>query len=290
MRRVLVTGATGFVGTHVMRALAERNVDAHAARVDLLRDPNGFRDLVSDLRPTHLLHLAWYAVPGKFYTSLENYEWPGATMAAVRAFAEAGGERVTIAGTCVEYDPRFGYCSETLTPTAPDTPYGVAKDAARRLVESYAATSGLSASWARLFFVYGPGERSQRLIPSVIQSLLAGAEARCTDGRQLRDFLHVRDTADALVTLLASDVTGPVNVSSGAPVAVRDVVLRIGEQLKAAELLRIGALPSREEPFMIAGDHRRLRDEVRWTPRFDLASGLADTIEWWRTAGAEVSR
>jgi nucleoside-diphosphate-sugar epimerase len=278
----LVTGASGFIGQHVMRVLSEREIDAHAPRIDLLTNAAELAAVVRELRPTHLLHLAWYAVPEKFYTAPENYDWPGATVAAVRAFAEAGGKRVTVAGTCVEYDTRFGFCTEELTPLAPDTPYGVAKDAARRLVQSYAAASDLSFAWARLFFVYGPGERSARLIPSVIQSLLQGREAKTTEGKQLRDFMHVRDVAEALVAILLSDVRGAVNVASGTPVPVRDVVRMIGEQLGAVDRLGIGALPSRAEAPMIAGNPRRLREEVRWEPKFDLRSGIADTIEWMR--------
>jgi UDP-glucuronate decarboxylase len=281
--RVIVTGASGFIGTHAMRILAERAVDVHVSCVDLLQDLAGFRELVTRLQPTHLLHLAWYAVPGAFYSALENYAWPGATIAAVQAFAEAGGTRVVIAGTCAEYHAHSGFLSEDSTLLAPTTPYGVAKDAARRLVESYARQVNLSTAWARLFFIYGPGEHSDRLVPSVIRSLLAGQEARSTEGRQIRDFVHVADAANALVATLLSDVAGSINVSSGEPVSVRDVVQTIGEELHATHLLRIGTLPSQGEAPMIVGDNRRLREELGWQPRFDLRSGIADTISWWRT-------
>jgi nucleoside-diphosphate-sugar epimerase len=283
--RVIVTGATGFIGTHVMRRLGARGLEAHASGVDLLRNPGEFRELVSRLRPSHMLHLAWYAVPGTFYTALENYEWPGATVAAVRAFAESGGKRVVAAGTCAEYDHHYGYLSEDLIPVAPLTPYGVAKDAARRLLESYAQRVHLSAAWARLFFIYGPGERSDRLVPSVIRNLLEKREARSTEGQQIRDFLHVQDAADALIEILLGEVTGPINVSSGEPIAVRDVVHMIGEELESTDLIRIGAVPSGDEPPMIVGDNHRLRIEVGWQPQFSLLSGLSDTIDWWRAHG-----
>ncbi len=282
--RVLVTGGSGFVGRHAAAALEAARVSAHLLRreeCNLLREAPS--SLLQSIRPTHLLHLAWYAVPGKFYTADENYGWVHATVELARAFVEAGGRRIVVAGSCAEYDDRFGYCREELTPCEPRTPYGAAKDAARRLLQSYVASTEASMAWGRLFFLYGPGEQSQRLVPSVIRSLLRGEEARCTEGTQARDFLHVADAAAALVALLDSDVAGPVNIASGQPVAVRDVARTIAKQLGACDRLRLGAVPMRDEPPMIAGDSARLRRETGWQPRFDLDSGIADTIAWWRS-------
>ena len=146
--RVLVTGATGFIGRHAMEALRQREVDVHGVghEVDLLGGE--VRSLLQEIRPTHLLHLAWYAVPGEYWTSLENYRWVAATIELARLFAESGGKRIVGAGTCAEGGP---------------TPYGVCKDAARRLLESFSRAAGVSFAWGRIFFVYGPGERPERV-------------------------------------------------------------------------------------------------------------------------------
>jgi len=161
--RILVTGATGFVGRAVMPVLRERGLDAYAAGredVDLLRASAD--DLMRRVRPTHLLHLAWTTEPG-YQQSQDNYRWVSASLDLARAFADAGGRRLVAAGTCAEYAPSDGACSETATPLAPATPYGVCKDALRRMLESFAAQREVSFAWGRLFFLHGPGERPHRL-------------------------------------------------------------------------------------------------------------------------------
>jgi nucleoside-diphosphate-sugar epimerase len=141
----------------------------------------------------------------------------------------------------------------------------------------------MSVGWGRIFFVYGPREHPARLVSSVIRSLLAGEEAKCTHGEQVRDFLHASDVAAAFVSLLESDVDGPVNVGSGIPTTIHDLIARIGKAIGRPELLRFGALPARaDEPPTILADIRRLTKEVGWMQRISLEKGLEQTIAWWR--------
>jgi nucleoside-diphosphate-sugar epimerase len=150
------------------------------------------------------------------------------------------------------------------------------------MVEAYANQTNLSAAWARLFFLYGPFEDSNRLVASVIRSLLKSQPALCSSGNQQRDFLYVEDAASALVALLNSDVRGPVNIASGQAVAVKDVVNKIASALERTELIELGALESPPgEPQMLFADVGRLRNEVGWQPQFDLNHGLEATIQWW---------
>ena len=300
MKRVLVTGATGFIGRHSLAPLAALGYEVHAVAsrgaprdaeapgvewhgADLL-DAARVSSLVAEVRPSHLLHFAWYAAPGKFWTSPENLRWVQASVGLLRAFAEGGGKRVVAAGTCAEYE--WGGeepCSEAATPLRPSTLYGACKHAWRIVLEAYAAQEGLSAAWGRVFFLYGPHEHPDRLVSSVIRSLLRGEEARCTHGRQVRDILHVADVAEAFVALLDGDVRGAVNVGSGRPVTLGEVVTRVGEKLGRAELIRLGAVEVRAgEPHVIAADTRRLNEEAGWRPRRSLGAGLDETIAWWR--------
>ncbi|HYW69809.1 MAG TPA: NAD(P)-dependent oxidoreductase, partial [Pyrinomonadaceae bacterium] len=189
---------------------------------------------------------------------------------------------------CAEYDWSEGRCAEATTKLKPASLYGTCKHALRLLVESYAEQTGLSAAWARLFFLYGPHEDPQRVVASVIRALLNEQPARCTSGTQQRDLLFIEDAASALVALLDSQVRGPVNIGSGQAVAVKDVVTNIGVQLDRLELIQLGALPgSPNDPPLLVAEIERLRNEVGWQPRFDLQSGLAATIEWARRNRAQ---
>jgi nucleoside-diphosphate-sugar epimerase len=291
---VLVTGATGFIGRRVLGPLQERGFDVHAVARTVPNDPqNGVTWLAADLLDdaqrrgvvqragaTHLLHLAWYAEHGRFWEAAENVAWTAATLRLAQEFAAAGGRRAVMAGTCAEYAwGSGGMLAENATALEPATLYGACKDATRRIVARLVP----ELAWGRVFFLYGPGERRGRLVAAVARALVAGERAPTSAGGQRRDFLHADDVADAFAALVASDVTGAVNVGSGAPVAVADVVRTIAACAGRPELLDVGALPQRAgEPEEIVADVRRLRDEVGWAPRIGLAEGLASTVDWWR--------
>lgn len=300
MKKVLVTGGSGLVGRQALPRLEAAGYEVHAVtsraepphmsanelfwhRVDLL-DRAETVALLNELRPTHMLHLAWYAVPGKYWTSLENFRWVRASLDLFEAFAASGGERLVAAGTCAEYEwGGDAPCSEATTPLSPATTYGTCKHALRLLLDAFARQTGMSAAWGRIFFLYGPHEYPERLVASVIRALLRGEPARCTHARQVRDVLYVGDVAAAFVALLDSRATGAVNIGSGRPVALREVIYKIADQLDRRDLIELGAVvASPNEPPLLAADVRRLHNEVGWEPEYDLDAGLEETIGWWR--------
>lgn len=296
MPTVLVTGASGFIGRNTIAPLQARGYEVHSVSsrpafgaqssrhhvCDLL-DPNDVDELMAEVRPSHLLHLAWYTAPGAYWTSEENLRWVEASLVLARAFREYGGRRLVGAGSCAEYSWATGYLSETRTPLIPSTLYGTSKHALHRILEVWGNSAGIDVAWGRIFFVYGPHEAPERLVASVTRAALARRSVKCTSGAQIRDFQHVSDTAGALVALLDSAVTGPVNIASGRPVAVREVIAVIADKLDAYDLIEFGALPMpASEPARLEASVQRLRDEVGWRDRYDLASGLDDTIGWWR--------
>jgi nucleoside-diphosphate-sugar epimerase len=297
MKRVLVTGATGFIGRQCLSSLLNRGyevyacslhspgtvrTDVHWLHTDLL-DPSDGAEWLSRVRPTHLLHLAWYVIPGKWATSLENFLWVQASLRLLRQFADIGGQRVVMAGSCAEYDWNYGFCTEDTTPTNPGTVYGICKNALRMLLDGYSRQTGLSCGWGRVFNVYGPHEHPARLVPDVIRSLLKGKPARCTHGNQIRDYLHVQDVADGFVALLDSEVTGAVNIASGRPVQLKDMVGCIAELLGRPDLVALNAVRAPlDDPPLLVANVSRLSNEVGWSQRYNLNEGLEDTVYWWR--------
>ncbi|WP_426041887.1 NAD-dependent epimerase/dehydratase family protein [Brevundimonas sp. TWP2-3-4b1] len=292
-----MTGATGFVGQRVVAQLRAEGVDVvGAARghgpggepwasFDLLK-ASAPRDLIAAVRPTHLIHLAWNATPGRFWTAPDNLSWTAASAALVRSFWDAGGERLVMAGSVAEYDWSTDILGDTSN-MAPATLYGTAKDALRRLIEAAARQEDRSFAWGRIFWLYGPGEHRNRLVSDVAANLAAGLPVECSEGFQERDFLHVDDVASAFVAALRSDWRGPFNVASGRAVAVRDLIGRLGELSGRPDLIRYGARPTpANEPPVLVADVRALIDGIGFTPRWSLDDGLADAWAYWRAQPA----
>jgi nucleoside-diphosphate-sugar epimerase len=297
MKRVLVTGASGCVGRQALPLLVARGWEVHAVasktpppdsdgvrwhRADLL-DGDQTRAIVRSAQADAMLHLAWYIAPGRWAAAPENFDWLRASLELVQAFRAEGGTRLVSAGSCLEYDWSYGYCAEDRTPCVPHTAYGACKHALQ-VVTSALCRDGLTTAWGRIFFLYGPHEHPDRLVASVIRSLLAGEPARTSHGNQVRDYLHAADVAEAFVTLLESDLVGPINIASGQGVTLKEIVQRLGALVGRPDLLRLGAVPAAptDVPLVVA-DTTRLNTILGWRPRIDLDSGLTRTIDWWRT-------
>lgn len=297
MKTVLLTGASGFIGRHCISLLAERGYEVYAVArrplsspafpnvhwrsCDLLA-PGTPTTLCEELRPQYLLHTAWYAVPGEFWQSLENIEWVRSSLELASAFQRTGGTRMLATGTCAEYESVATEYNEFSTPLLPGSFYGLSKHALERVLSDWSRLGDMSSAWGRIFLLYGPHEHPSRLVAYVVRSLLRNEPALCSEGSQIRDFLHVEDVASALVSLLDSNVQGAVNIASGVPVSVRTVLQQIGERLGRTELLRFGARQSLGEVPSVLASVGRLSTEVGWKPKYDLSAGIGNTIEWWQ--------
>jgi nucleoside-diphosphate-sugar epimerase len=302
VKRVLVTGAGGFIGRWSVPSLLTRGCEVHAVLsgtadrevpqqlrgaeihvADLLSE-TATDQLLAALKPTHLLHFAWIATPGLYWNSTENFHWVAASERLLRAFKTYGGSRVMMAGSCAEYDwSRVEECDELQSPLAAISPYAACKIALQKLLADFGRREQLSTVWGRIFFQFGPYEHPDRLVPSVIRNLLMDREAPCSHGKQIRSFLHVADVGAAFAAVLDSELEGPVNIGSDERIALADLIDRIGVQIGRPELLRPGARPvPAQEPSILIPVIKRLRDEAGWRPRFTLDAGLSDTIAWWR--------
>lgn len=287
--KVLLTGASGFIGRYVLHALKCGGINTvtvgrHPSsgnvsfiEADLLNTAD-FQPLLNEAKASHLLHLAWYVEHGKYWASPLNLRWVEATTRLVEAFSASGGRHVVVAGTCAEYDWSYGYCREDSTPLVPATFYGTTKDAARRLVMAVCAQQQVSCAWGRIFLPYGTGEAAVRLIPSLIEVFKGTREPFGVNAGVYRDFLHVSDIADAFVTLLQCGAQGTYNISSGEPVRLAEVVRLLAHQL-GGDPQRVLHLTSEHyaAPFLLVGENLKLRG-LDWRPRWSLFEGLQQVV------------
>jgi nucleoside-diphosphate-sugar epimerase len=288
--KVLVTGAAGFIGAHVVRELLRRGHEVDAlvrpgTRAWRLEAVDGRLQVIeADLGetadvdrvvrtsgPAAIVHLAWYAEPGRYrHAVAENIASLASSASLLEAAAGAGCGRVVLGGTCLE---------NAVVPARPI--YDAAKLALHRLSEGF-TEQGLTVACGHVFYLFGPLEDERRVIPSVIRALLSGESIATTEGRQRRDYLHVSDVAAAFATIAEGSIGGGVDIGSGRLMALADVIRLIGEETGRPDLLRIGELgPGTSDGFEDAADPAALR-QLGWRPTHELRSGIRDTIEWWR--------
>jgi nucleoside-diphosphate-sugar epimerase len=302
--RCLVTGATGFLGSRLVRRLLDHGLSVAA----LLRpgtDPWRIRDVLGrveviegdleDLRPARdpvsrfgaggVFHLAWSGVtrpdrddPARARTSVRG------SIELARAVLDGGCRILVGLGSQAEYGRPSSVLDEALVP-APDTPYGKAKVEVHEAFQALAASAGCRLAWLRLLTAYGPMDDDRYLVPYVIRTLLRGQVPELTGGSQRWDFLYVDDVAEALVATAASaHASGTFVLCSSTGHPVREVAERIRDLVDPSLPLGFGKIAHDPQARDLVGDGSRLRAATGWEPRVGLADGLARTVAWYRAS------
>ena len=268
---VLLTGATGFVGRQVLRVLAERAFQVRAVVRDgkqsqlstnknietVVTTPDLFAETVEWWKKVctgidTVIHVAWYAEPGKYLQSAKNLDCLTGTLHLANGAAQAGVRRIVGIGTCSEYELTGGMLPVS-TPLRPLTPYAGAKAAAYMALSQWLPLKVVEFAWCRLFYLHGEGEDKRRLIPYLRARLKAGEFAELTNGNQIRDFLDVCDAGQMIVETALSQVQGPVNICSGIPVSVRQLAEQIADEYGRRDLLKFGVRPDNlfDPPYVV---------------------------------------
>lgn len=290
-KRILITGANGFIGHYCAEAFANAGWETIAGirtagevpladetiSCDLL-DPDRTRRMIEHVAPTHLLHLAWLSDAAARWTSPANLDWVSASLSLARAFARQGGKHMIFAGSCAEYAWTSSPLIAGESALEPATLYGEAKARTGQLLQAAQSALDLQIAHARLFFCYGHGEPEGRLLPDLIQHLEQGEPFPCSDGKQRRDYLYAADIAEAFRTIAEAGAAGVLNIGSGRAVPVRDLVQGAADALGRPDLPQYGAIPQRPgDPIEIQADISPL-SALGFIPKNDLASGMRDVL------------
>lgn len=284
MPKVLLTGASGFVGGAVLRRLVADGVEVvtlgRSERapvpgivhhpIDLLgADRSALGHVVEAAACDRLIHSAWYTNHNDYLSAEINRDWLQGSTRLFEAFREAGPGRMVGLGTCIEYAPGGGRCTEGKTPLRPDTLYGECKKALSEILLAMP-----DALWARIFFVYGPEDRAGRLVPQLVEAATAGRPVSVRYGGLRRDYIHIDDLAAQIVALARSELTGPVNTGTGQAVRLSDIVEAATEAAGRPELADLNDRIDEAQPLVIEADMERCRNAIGAVRSRSLVEGL----------------
>lgn len=255
---VLLTGASGFVGRQVLKALLNEGrlvrVVTRPESVTKLERPNEIEQIIISSNlfcetpdwwsktcsgVDTIVHAAWYAEPGKYLVSPKNLDCLSGTITLAQGAISANVRRFIGIGSCFEYD--LSMCDlSTETPLNPTSPYAAAKAAAYFSLSQAFIAVGMEFGWCRLFYLYGEGEDARRFVPYLRAQLEKGEPAHLTGGKQIRDFMDVQDAGFAIAHAAISSCQGAINICSGQPISIRRLAEQIANEYGRSDLLKFG--------------------------------------------------
>jgi len=277
--KVLITGATGFIGNHVIKELLKiedcKIIATSLMSTDKAREFDWYdhvKYINHDLNNSHknyftffekpdlLIHLAWQGLPN--YTELFHFEKNlFLSYNFIKKHVENGLEDLSVIGTCFEYGMKQGRLSEDFQ-SNPVTPYGLAKDTLRKFLEEFNIVHSFNFKWIRLFYLYGERQNPKSLLSQLDRALDNGEEIfNMSGGEQLRDYLPVEKAADFIVKIsMQNEINGIINCCDGKPISIRNLVENHLKKRNKKITLNLGYYPYLDyEPFAFWGDNRKLK-------------------------------
>jgi len=315
-KKVLVTGADGFIGSHLVEALLEIGCSVKAFvfynsfnswgwldalpkdvqnRIEVfsgdIRDPNGVREATKDCEV--IFHLAALIAIPFSYHSPDSYVDTNikGTLNVLQAARQTGVERVLVTSTSEVYGTAQYTPIDEKHPFQGQSPYSASKIGADRLAESFYRSFDMPVVIVRPFNTYGPRQSARAVIPTIITQLLSGeTELRLGNVTPTRDFNYVKDTVQGFIALAeAEGVVGEeVNIATGKEYSVGDVAAILIDELNPdARMIEesVRLRPEKSEVFRLLGDNKKIMSHTDWRPCFDLTAGLKDTVAWFRQPG-----
>ena len=289
--KILVTGATGFVGRafcqeavrrgHRILALTRKPDAAIAPEIELaignLEETPW--DTVRRFAPEAALHLAWIAEPGVYLNSPENELWLEQSKTWFLRLMKIGVPYLAGAGTCIEYGASNEPLHETTSRIDPAFPYSRAKDSLFQWLQRECMESALTWNWFRIFYPFGPGEHRHRICSSLIHRLRAGQSVTLRTPNSTKDYIFIEDAARALCQVIEARLSGAVNVGTGQGVSIKDLATRVSHLLQADASLVQQAAQIDHDPTPVVIADNQLLQSTGWKQQISLEIGLQRLID-----------
>lgn len=297
MKKILITGATGFLGRNFIEEIISTDeyeiigISRNCQKIDGIRfiqadllEITNIERVIENEKPDILLLLAWDVSPNIYWQSFNNHLWADSCIQLSEIFLHNGGKTIVFAGTSASYDYQYGYLTERLTPECPASLYGEAKLYTSHILQKLSFKYNARYAEARLFSIYGKYEHSNRLITKTIDTFETNGVVQNSKWDLYRDYIYVKDAAKAIKLLIENEsASGVYNVSSGQPISIHEILETIAKQLDCTNRLEFITPDTFEENKLIVGNNHKI-SELGFKCNYDIWNGIEESIEYRRAS------